>query len=309
MSLPLFTPLRGNVALDDVPYYGIYVHFEPHHYASELGLPSEDFLLKGDYMILLTYLWWADYYNVKLTLMISPQAAGWIARTPWAKEIIVAVAAKGHEIAMHHHALASKVAWDGYTDLDSWLAQYIRASKVTFPEPYIGSLTTMMNLINQSLEANVRSGCPNEEGDKWNMPDNIIYSMSSGYANFGPPAQYSMNDFSPEKGRNEYVLVGDVRGIVRYWVGASKVDSIEDWERCVQVIKKTRSDQLYNIVVHNLKSNYDKSMPAFLAALRYFHTHDPSGSKNRTLIGAVENTGLPFMWADIPERNDAIELQ
>src|SRR4030043_1734899 len=192
-------PVSEPEIINDVPYYFIAIHNEPHHNSDGQEL------IEREYMVLKQMIEKANTYNVKLTLMFTPQWAAYISASPERMSDLEGWKLQGHEIAAHHHGINHE-NWDGYADYSEAEIVEHRRIRGKQPEVYFGTLADYINKL-QKINPDINSGCLNDEGDKRELPDEIIYDTGSGFANFGEPGRRLSDQDTVEKGRNEYVTV------------------------------------------------------------------------------------------------------
>lgn len=272
------------------PYYFIAIHCEPLHDVADAKESIEE-----NYAILRQMVKDASELNIKLTLMFSPSWARYIGEDQTRTDEIQAWRTLGHEIGAHHHSIYHG-NWDGYTNYPPWLAELQRYEEGrVVPETYLGTLDLFMDSL-ASLGP-IRSGCVNEEEDKVEMPEGIIYSTCSGYANFGSPGRL-MSDFDePLKGRNEYVTVGWWNGALRKWLAHYLMPSVNELHRVREVFADMGPDEAYGVVLHASPKN----MAAYYGYLEFVHAEDPLGFKSRTVTEIIEEQLLPERFIEVPQ--------
>ncbi len=150
----------------------------------------------------------ADAYEHRLTLMFTPQWAAWILdpASSFPSESVIydhsthtvplnlvrAFEAKGHEIAIHHHALTSPASWDGFTDAESWQADrdgdgndetYLAdGSGPHDPDPhYLGDMEAFMAWVGQ-LPVDGHTPIVSGTAEEW--PPGFLNSASGGPADY-----------------------------------------------------------------------------------------------------------------------------
>ncbi|MFH1559790.1 MAG: hypothetical protein ABIC19_04775, partial [Patescibacteria group bacterium] len=258
-------------------YYFIAIHNEPYH--------DEDESIADHYEILKDEIEEADSYNIKLTLMFSPQ---WVDHIK--EEDLRAWKDKGHEIAAHHHDIYHAKNWDGYTDYSREDAEARRRELgKTTPETYLGTLEDFTEKLKQ-INSNINSGCTGEEANKNLIPNKIIYGTCSGYANYGTPGTRMIDDDRAEKGKNEFMTVGPVDEITRKWLAHYKVsEGGISGEEAAEEMFNSMDSGVYGIVLHSVlgeKTNYHKF-------LEFLHEKDPKGEKSKTVSEIIENNLIP----------------
>jgi len=259
---------------DSLAYYFIAIHNEPRVKDLEINYQTLKKLIAE-----------ANMYNIKLTLMFTPQWASFIIDNPERALELEEWKRQGHEIAAHHHSIRHPGRWDGYTYLPKEEALKIRRS-MGRNETYLGDMKDFISEL-KKLNPEIHSGCLNDEGDKKVLPDEIIYDTCSGYANFGEPGR-RIPDVMAIKGRNEFISVGVVNGIERKWLTHFLVKDEETLEAAKQVYSSMNSG-VYGVVTHSVKVQAEK-MAGFM---RFLHSKDPKGKKSRTLSEIIELKLLP----------------
>lgn len=256
-----------------LPYYYLAVHNEPYNN------PAGSNQIEQAYSVAREMVARANSYNIKLTLMFSAQWADYIAASPERLAEVRSWQSAGHEISAHHHGVWHG-SWDGYSSYSQADAEAIRAQQGHVPaEPYHGTLDDYIAHLRQ-LDPDVKSGCLNEEPDKREMPDQILYGTGSGLANHGTPGVRE-GDNVPEKGVNEFVTVGTVNGIERRWLAHYQI--YQDEPAAERVIA-SMSAGAFGGVVHSV----EQQAQALYALMEYLHERDPRGANSRTLTGFLE---------------------
>ena len=261
------------------PYYFVAVHNEPHH------RPGGETLLADSYHILRRMVTKADRYNIRLTLMFSPQWADHIAASEDRLREVAGWKATGHEIAGHHHSIQHG-NWDGYTNFTRQEAETARLRRGQKPEEYRGTLADFMESLRR-LDPEVDCGCMNDEGNKRALPDDVVVDTCSGFANFGQPGR-SVSDTLPEKGKNEYISVGEANGIDRKWLCHAQTTTPQRAQGAMKVFAGMESG-VYGSVNHS--SAWEQA--SFDAWLDFLHEQDPKGAKSRTVSEVIEEKLLP----------------
>lgn len=125
----------------DMPYYFIAIHNEPIH-----GSPNQQEAIAQSYQILKEMVKKADEYNIKLTLMFTPQWADYISESSERMAELELWKKQGHEIAAHHHGLYHG-NWDGYTDYTKEEAETQRMKQGKAPpEEYLGTFNDYISV-------------------------------------------------------------------------------------------------------------------------------------------------------------------
>jgi hypothetical protein len=262
------------------PLYFIAIHNEPAH------LPDGQQIIMSEYQVLQRMVAQADEVGVKLTLMFSAQWADYIAESSERHDEVQAWKAAGHEIAGHHHSVYHG-NWDGYTDYSEQEALEHRLQSGSTPEPYLGTLEEYSSHL-ASLDSNILSGCMNDEPDMRALPTSIVYDTCLGYANHGDDWAAESDAMAPEKGINEFVIVGDWDGVQRSWLAHYQITKPER-----TALAKSTFDGLlsgvYGVVLHS--STQEESQ--LYDYLSFLNERDPSGSRSRTVREVVEGGVLP----------------
>jgi hypothetical protein len=267
-----------------VPYF-IAIHLEPHDIDVSLLEEMVDY---------------ANSYNIKLTLMFTAQ---WVEALQKEDKLylIDEWEEAGHEISSHHHGLYHS-GWDGYTDFSKDEIKFVRNAVNSERAPYekhLGSLDDFTDIL-KTINPEIKSGCPNEEVNKATMPDDIIYSTCSGYSNYGESIE-EKKDYNLEKGINEYVLVGEVNGIERYWLSHGIIpyedfakfdeDKIEESTKEFQDNFLLMNTGVFGAVIHAQEKH--EQVTYFKNFLDFVHENDPKGEKSMTLTEVIESDILP----------------
>lgn len=261
------------------PYYFMAIHNEPFHQ------DSGGALMRESYEVLKRMVERANRYNIKLTLMFSPQWVDFLAAECDRLEELGGWKSQGHEIAAHHHSIYHG-NWDGYTNYAKETALNERRKHTPKPEEYLGTLADFLLKLRR-LNPDIRSGCLNDELDKACLPDEIIYDTGSGFANFGKPGTLFM-DVVPEKGRNDFVTKGILRGIEHKWLCHFQTTTVGRQLEAQKVFESMNSG-VYGSVNHS--SPHEEE--AFDKWIDYLHSKDPGGERSRTVSGVIDGGILP----------------
>jgi len=257
-----------------IPHYFIAVHNEP-----DIRAMDENF------RALKALVGKANEYNMKLTLMFTPQWVRFIESDPKKTAHFERWISQGHEIAGHHHSIWHGGIWDGFTYLPEGLALRIRHMMGKY-EPYLGDLDDYTFVLSR-LNPNIHSGCMNDEYDKRVMPDSIVYDTCSGFANFGRPGR-RIGDAFAVKGINMYISVGYVNGIERKWLTHAQVTNYEK-ERRAERVFGLMNKGVYGAVTHSIKPEVE----AMMEFMEFLHRLDPAGAKSITVSEAIDSGLLP----------------
>jgi len=264
-----------------IPYYFIAIHNEPYHF------PGGEKKLAEEYNTLKRMIAKADQYNIKLTLMFTAQWADYISKSPERIVDLESWKKQGHEIAGHHHSIYHG-NWDGYTDYSKEEAIAQRIKQGVKPEEYIGTLEDYINKL-EKINPNIKSGCMNEEHDKKEMPDEIIYATCSGFANCGE-IWTRLSDVDEKKGQNKYILTAIVNGILRKWLSHYQITTPERQKIAQTVFDSIDSSYVYGVVTHSASGVQEKEYYNFL---KFLHIQDPEGKKSRTVSEIIDQKLLP----------------
>ena len=251
------------------PYYFVAIHCEP---------TGEDEIARN-FVVLREMVAYADAYNVKLTIMFTPQWADYVSADPDRLAEVQGWMENGHEIAAHHHSIYHGT-WDGYTDFP----QEVVREQVRKPRPYLGTLDDYIAALRR-VNPDIQAGCVNDEQDKRVMPDAIIYDTCSGFSNAGAPGERN-GDNTPEKGVNRFVTVGTVNGIQRKWLTHYQV---YHQPQAAFRAMMSMDGGAYGVVTH-AAAGQDAPLYAFLDAV---HEVDPEGALSRTVSAIIEEALLP----------------
>jgi hypothetical protein len=144
----------------------------------------------------------------------------------------------------------------------------------------------------------------NDEIDKNELPDKIIYDTSLGTANFGP-LNTLLSDFeNPEKGINDYTSTAKVNSIKRKWLAHYQINNDNDSENAKRVFS-SMSSGAYGVIMHSFK----KQMSSFIYFIDFLHQIDPESKYCRTVSEIIENGLLPEKQVDlklIQEQSDSL---
>lgn len=262
------------------PFYFVAIHNEPYHF------PAGRQELERAYVVLQRMVERANEHDIRLTLMFTAQWADYMAEHPDRMAAVESWKRQGHEIAAHHHSIYHG-NWDGYTDYskDEAEAQRMRQGKI--PEPYLGTLADYIERL-KKINPTIRSGCLNDEQDKRELPDEILYDTCSGFANYGEPGRTVGDATTPEKGRNEYVTVGMWNNIERKWLAHYQITTYQRQELASASFDSMDSG-VYGAVTHSAQDQAE----AYYRFLEFLHSKDLTGEKSRTLSEIVEQELLP----------------
>ena len=271
-----------NASPSSIPYYFIAIHNEPR---------VED--LEKNYDALKQLVAKANQYNMKLTLMFTPQWADFIVNNSQRKAELENWKKQDHEIAGHHHSVNHSGVWDGYTYGSEEEALEIRR-RMGKNETYLGDLNDYTTEL-KKLNPNIHSGCMNDEGDKNNLPDEIIYDTCSGYANFGQP-RIKLGDSKAEKGKNEFISVGTVNGIERKWLTHTHV-FIEGDRKEIEPVFNSMNGNVFGVVTHSVRDfsvSHGDQAGEMMKFMDFLHSKDPTGEKSRTVSEIIEQKLSPM---------------
>jgi len=275
----ILPPIDVPVTNPTVPYYFIAIHNEPNH-----GTPIGEQKIAQAYPVLKEIIAKADQYGMKITAMLSAQWADYIIKSPERAAEVASWKANGHEIAAHHHGVYHG-SWDGYSGYPEDEANAIRLQQgQSPPEEYLGTLDDYMSKLYQ-VNPGMNSGCLNDETDKTELPNPIIYDTCSGFANYGMPGTRN-GDAESDKGVNKYVTTGVYNGLKRYWLTHFQV--YQDVEGAKDQFN-TMGSGVYGVIVH---STADQAQDLY-AFMDFLHGKDPVGSKSKTVSQVVKEQLLP----------------
>jgi hypothetical protein len=266
---------------NNIPYYFIAIHNEPYHF------PGGDRKLAQEYETLRRMIAKANLYNIKLTLMFTAQWADYISGSSERMAELESWKEQGHEIAAHHHSIYHG-NWDGYTDYSREQAEAQRIEQGFEPEEYLGTLEDYINKL-KILNPDIKSGCTNEEHDKKEMPDTIVYGTCSGFANCGEVGE-RLSDTDPRKGRNEYILTGTVNDILRKWLTHYQITTPARQKSAQTVFISLNSSYVHGVVTHSASGVQEEEYYNFL---EFLHSKDPEGNKSRTVSEIIEQRLVP----------------
>lgn len=254
----------------EIPYYFIAIHNEPEG---------------KDYIVLKQMVEMANEYNIKVTLMFTAQWVDYILESPQRIADLESWKRQRHEIAAHHHSIYH-LNWDGYSDYSKETVEAQKISQGKTPEKYIGTLKEFINHL-RKINPEIKSGCVNDEGDKNEMPDEIIYDTCSGFANYGEVGRMIM-DSIPEKGKNEYITVGTWKGIKRKWLTHHGIE-FSSQIKAQEVFNSMTNSEVYGVIVHSMSMQLE----SYSAFLKFLHSKDPTGKRSKTVSEIIEQKLLP----------------
>ncbi|HWQ65394.1 MAG TPA: hypothetical protein VN372_00840 [Methanospirillum sp.] len=283
LSQPVDLPASNQSAIPagPSPYYFIAVHNEPYH--GDIGQSKK---LAKAYFVLKDMVAQADRYGIRLTLMFSPPWGALIASDPAKVADLNRWAATGHEIALHHHSIYHG-GWDGYTDYTPQEAETERLKHTKTPEPYLGTLDNMVAAL-VPLSGDIRSGCSNDEQDKAELPDSIVYDTCSGFLNTGTPGVF-VSGQGGGKGINDFIIVGNVSGIERRWVSHRMISTAALEREAELEFSQTDSNSVFGAITHSATDQ----APSTYQFLEFIHAWDPDGSHSLNLTEVFQRNIIP----------------
>jgi hypothetical protein len=263
-----------------IPYYFIAVHNEPYH------LPDGEKRIERNYEILSEMVSRADDYSIKLTLMFSAQWAEYISSSSDRVKTLQLWKDRGHEIAAHHHTIYHH-NWDGYTDYG---LDYIREQRLKFgkePEPFLGNFEKYIKIM-KKINPDIKSGGMNDEEDKQEIPDEVIYDTCSGFVNIGEGGRRIKDLPTAEHGINEFITVGTLNNTVKKFLVHYTLFTQDNLIEAQKTIRSLKSG-VYGVVTHSI-SRQAKHFYTFLETL---HDMDPDGEKSKTVTEIIEQKLIP----------------
>ncbi len=260
-------------------FYFIAIHNEPYN------APGGELQIEKEYQILKQMIEKADQYNIKLTLMFTPQWADYISGSSERLNDLERWRGCGHEIAGHHHSIHHG-DWDGYTDYT--LAEII--DRVGDASRYLGTLEDFIEKL-RKINPEIKSGCMNDERDKRALPDQIIYDTCSGLANFGEPGRRLSDAVDPEKGCNYYVSVGSYKNMERKWLTHYLMNN-EQRQLSARSVFGSMDSGVYGVVMHST----EKEAPAYYSFIEFLHQRDEAGSRSKTVSHIIDRQMLPEVY-------------
>lgn len=263
----------------EIPYYFITISNEPYNFAGGRQRIEER------YSLLRQMIEKANQYNIKLTLTFPAQWADYISESPERHADLELWKAQGHEIAAHHHSIYYE-NWDGYTDYSKEEAEDKRVKLGKTPGEYIGTLKDFINKLNK-INPNIKSGCVNDEYDKKEMTKEIIYETCSGFINYGEPGRRE-NASNPEKGRNEYITVGEYKDFQRKWVISYQIIN-EERQKPAEAVFNSTGSRIYGVDFHSTPNGAE----LYYAFLEFLHEKDTIGKKSRTVSEIIGQRVIP----------------
>ncbi|MBI5525051.1 MAG: hypothetical protein HY897_01875 [Deltaproteobacteria bacterium] len=262
-----------------IPYFFIAIHNEPFH-----GMPNQQQQLADSYGILEQMIEAADQRHIKLTLMFSAQWADYIMADAGRQADFAVWKGKGHEVAAHHHGVFHG-GWDGYSGYPKDVALAQRACQGK-SEGYLGTLADYIGKLKQ-LNPDIKAGCANDEQDKTEIPDEIVNDTCSGYSNHQAPGTQESDGNAPAKGKNEFVLAGEYKGIKRNWL--AHYQAYQKRQDAEAAFSSMAAGHVYGAVFHSSSQNAAEFHPY----LEFLHAKDPAGARSRTVSEVVDQQLLP----------------
>lgn len=298
--------LNHNLSNDEIqpsntPYYFVAIHNE--------ALPDPlypEVTLEKSYITLKEIIAKADSFNIKLTLMFTPQWVDYINSDNNRLEDLKKWKLKGHEIAAHHHAIKHP-NWDGYTNMtkDEAITLREKLRKDHMSEEYLGTMDDYINKL-QEINPFINSGCVGKFID---MPDNFIYDTCSGVGNTGYTKQ-KLLDEDPKKGINEYISSFIINGIERKYLAHAQITTEDRLLEAKEIINSMDPTGVYGAVAHSIKNNPATNQGDAIYILEYLdflHEKDPKGFKSKTISEIIENKLLPI--EKISENDDGNSIE
>lgn len=263
-----------------VPFYFICIHNEPYNIHGGYKRISRDFEILNNMVEM------ADARKLRFTLMFTAQWADYISDSPERMKLLRQWIESGHEIAAHHHNIFH-INWDGYTDFDRNTVNIIRTTIKRKDEYYRGNFSEYTRKL-KILNPEIKSGCMNDEIDKNELPDSIIYDTSLGTANFKPENRLLSDFENPDKGINEFISVAIVNNIKRKWLAHYQINNKHDAEQAIKTYSGLKSGA-YGVVMHS----FIKQMPSFIEYIDFLHFRDIPGQYCKTISEIIEDGLIP----------------
>jgi len=277
-----------------IPHYIIVIHVNPVN-VKEPGSTKANEILSGFYQRTKEEVEYANKYNIKLSLWFSAIVAEYVSLSPEKLLEVKRWEQQGHEIGLHHHSTYRNSDWDGYTSMPESEAINIRENLVENPETYKGTLNDMMNIL-KKLNPNMKSGISSEQYNKNDaMPDEIIYSTGSGYANYGETGTWSTGDQEVNIAVNEFISTALVNGIKRKWLTHFNIGSLNNREKAEKKFEELNSNVVFSVVTHNSSGNVE----VLKKFLDFLHTKDSEGKNSLTVSEVMESNILPEYQIDL----------
>ncbi len=276
------------------PHYIIVIHINPINVKDPGSIKANE-ILSGFYQRTKEEVEYANKYNIKLSLWFSAIMAEYVSQSPEILSEVKEWEQQGHEIGLHHHSTYRNTDWDGYTSIPESEAINIRKNLVENPETYRGTLNDMMNIL-KKLNSNIKSGICSEQYNKNDaMPDEIIYSTGSGYANHGEPGTWSPSDQDVNIAANEFISTALVNGIKRKWLTHFGIGSINNVKEAEKKFEESNSNVVFSVITHNSIGDVE----ALKEFLDFLHTKDSEGKSSMTLSEVTESNILPEYGIDL----------
>jgi len=282
-----------------IPSYVVILHFDPVAPVPPERMDEE----MGQYSLIKERISLANSYNIKLSLWLGHGLAEYIENSPDRMDDLGSWIQQGHEIGIHHHSInKSTLSWDGYTSVpeDEAIATRLRIAGDVEPFGYQGDLEEYMEVFKKFEDLfgiDVKSGIANEQRSKSvSMPDDLLYSAGSGFANNDVPGSWLPNDSEIEKAFNEYISVATVNDIRRKWLTHYYIGKPENVEAGGIAFDAADPDVVFVVVAHN----YGHETESYEEFIDFLHSRDPTGERSMTFNEVVESGMLPEEEISLP---------
>ena len=228
--------------------------------------------------------------NARLTIMLTPQWAEFIAADPRRLSVLDEWRAAGHEIAGHHHSVYHPGTWDGYSDFDESQRTEILGPRLS-AQTFMGDLAALQSAI-ATAAPNLVSGCGNAERDKRVLPESFVYDTCPGfYTSNEHPFGTRLNGSDPLAGLNEFLLGGTINGNAHRFLNHAIISG--PFLDQVKMAFEQYQDGVWGVVVHTKDADVetlDRWLTFASAAV---------SARSVTVREAVETSGLPIKTLDV----------
>ncbi|MBF0430087.1 MAG: T9SS type A sorting domain-containing protein [Fibrobacteria bacterium] len=294
-SLPdIILTLQTDVAS---PYYFFAIHNEPVKALDKIAESVSTLNFMADY---------AAERHIKLTLMISVSTAIFLGKTDPERTQLIKWKSQGHEIGGHHHAPHHPGVWDGFTSQsandvlvyrESFLQAQIDSGKSTydgqFDFDYQGDLDSFMDVLDSNLGEKIITGCYNEEKEKRELPDAVLYTTC-----LGLPTSNSNNPITQNPAFyaafSQWIAVASFGDIERKAISNSLNKEDENNTELIKIFTRmTLLDNPAGFVFGAVNHSNVEEKDNFVKLLDVISSSDPAGVKSRTVSEIINQQLLP----------------
>ncbi len=267
-----------------LPYSFFAVHLEPQTANSNTFKTLKEFVET------------ADSYNVKLTLMFTPQWAEMVLADNKKLALVRQWEAAGHEIAAHHHGPSHPGTWDGYTNAENW--QELR-EKFGKAEQYLGDMNDYLEILEKLPRGGrIFSGTLTDKCT--DTPPGVIYDAAGPFIEGKTP-----------EGRTTIIRTHLFNNVLTYklYIKALRID-----ESTLREIKEQynslKEKEIMGVATH--ASNFaGKDKELILSWFEFLHNKNPNGRYSLTVTDLMENhilknNELPIKECPTPKCDDEV---